>query len=167
MKQEYRNKQEDGSRKPEDEKWKMENGSRKTRDFGLYTKKIAMKFKFENLIIWQKAMELGEEVNKLSNKFPKKEMYNLSSQIRRAADSIALNISEGSIGQSDLEFRRFMGYAIRSLAEVVTCIHKAKRREYISEQEYNKYYSDSFNLMNMMVAFKKKLTRYRVGLLSL
>lgn len=92
-----------------------------------------MKFKFENLIIWQKAMELGEDINKLSYKFPKKEIYNLSSQIRRAADSIALNISEGSIGQSNLEFRKFMGYAIRSLAEVVTCIHKAKRRKYISE----------------------------------
>lgn len=92
-----------------------------------------MKFKFENLIIWQKAMELGEDINKLSYKFPKKEIYNLSSQIRRAADSIALNISEGSIGQSNLEFRKFMGYAIRSLAEVVTYIHKAKRRKYISE----------------------------------
>lgn len=92
-----------------------------------------MKFKFENLIIWQKAMELGEDINKLSYKFPKKEIYNLSSQIRRAADSIALNISEGSIGQSNLEFRKFMGYAIRSLAKVVTCIHKAKRRKYISE----------------------------------
>lgn len=150
MKQEYRNKQEDGSRE-------SGVGSRKIRNFRIYTKKTAMKFKFENLIIWQKAMELGEDVNKLSNKFPKKEMYNLSSQIRRAADSIALNISEGSIGQSDLEFRKFMGYAIRSLAEVVTCIHKAKRREYISEQEFIKYYNDSFNLMNMMVAFKKKI----------
>ena len=116
-----------------------------------------MKFKFENLIIWQKAMELGEDINKLSNKFPKKEMYNLTSQIRKAADSIALNISEGSIGQSNPEFKRFIGYAIRSLAEVVTCLHKAKRREYISEQEFNKYYDYSFNLMNMMVAFKKKI----------
>ena len=116
-----------------------------------------MKFKFEGLIIWQKAMELGEDINKLSNKFPKKEIYNLSSQIRRAADSIALNISEGSIGQSNPEFKKFIGYAIRSLAEVVTCLHKAQRREYISVQECNKYYDDSFNLMNMTVAFKKKI----------
>ncbi len=84
-------------------------------------------------------------------------MYNLSSQIRRAADSIALNISEGSIEQSDPEFRRFMGYAIRSQAEVVTCLHKAKRREYISEDEFNKYYEFAFNLRNMMVAFKGKI----------
>jgi S23 ribosomal protein. len=113
-----------------------------------------MKFKFENLIIWQKAMNLAEDINKLSNKFPDKELYNLSSQMLRAADSIALNISEGSIGQSNAEFRKFMGYSIRSLAELVTCLHKAKRRGYIAEQEFNKYYNDSFDLMNMMTALK-------------
>jgi len=102
-------------------------------------------------------MDLGEELNHLSNKFPKTEIYNLSSQTRRAVDSIALNISEGSIGQTNPEFKRFMGYSIRSLAEVVTCLHKAKRRGYISGQEFDKYYQDSFDLMNMMVAFKKKI----------
>ena len=85
-----------------------------------------MKFKFENLIIWQKGMEIGEEINSLTGKFPSKEIYNLSSQMRRAADSIALNISEGSIGQSNLELKKFIGYSIRSLAEVVTCLYKAK-----------------------------------------
>ena len=42
------------------------------------------KFKFEKLIIWEKAMELGEQINKMTNDFPNKEKYNLSSQIRRA-----------------------------------------------------------------------------------
>jgi len=109
------------------------------------------------LIIWQKAMDLGESINCLSRKFPKKEMYNLSSQIIRAIDSVALNISEGSIGQTNPEFKRFMGYSIRSLAEVVTCLHKAKRRDYISNEEFDKYYDSSFELMNMMIAFKKKI----------
>jgi len=115
-----------------------------------------MSFKFESLIIWQKAMRIGEEINTLSYHFPQKEIYNLNSQIRRAADSIALNIAEGSIGQSNLEFKKFMGYSIRSLAEVVTCLHKAKNRKYISDNEFNQLYEESFNLMNMMVAFKKK-----------
>ncbi len=65
-----------------------------------------MNFKFEKLIIWQKAMEYGESIHRLSDKFPKKETYNLSSQIQRAVDSIALNISEGSIGQSNPEFKK-------------------------------------------------------------
>jgi len=116
-----------------------------------------MKFKFEELIIWQKSMELGEEINSISEKFPPKEIYNLSSQIRRAADSIALNISEGSIGQSNPEFKKFMGYAIRSLAEVVSCLHKANNREYITNSEFTSLYEASFNLMNMMTAFKNKI----------
>lgn len=116
-----------------------------------------MKFKFEELIIWQKSMELGEEINSISEKFPPKEIYNLSSQIRRAADSIALNISEGSIGQSNPEFKKFMGYAIGSLAEVVSCLHKANNREYITKPEFTSLYEASFNLMNMMTAFKNKI----------
>lgn len=118
---------------------------------------MKMNFKFETLIIWQKAMEYGENIHKLSCKFPKQEMYNLSSQIQRAVDSIALNISEGSIGQSNPEFKKFMGFAIRSLAEVVTCLHKASRRNYITEKEFREHYEYAFNLMNMMVAFKEKI----------
>jgi len=116
-----------------------------------------MKFKFEKLIIWEKAMDLGDDIDAITDRFPKKEIYNLSSQIRRAADSIALNISEGSIGQSNPEQKRFVAYSIRSLAEVVTCLHKAKRRNYIVEEEFNKRYDFSFHLMNMMIAFRNKI----------
>lgn len=131
----------------------MEVGSREFDEI----KSHNMKFKFEKLIIWQKAMELGEDINRLSYNFPKEELYNLSSQIRRAVDSIALNISEGAIGQTNPEFRKFVGYAIRSLAEVVTCLHKALRRNYITEDEFNKFYNYAFDLMNMMVSFKEKI----------
>ena len=116
-----------------------------------------MKFKFEKLIIWQKAVEYGESIFQLSSKFPKEETYNLTSQIRRAVDSIALNISEGAIGQSNPEFKKFIGFSIRSLAEVVTCLHKASNRNYISKEEFEEQYEYAFNLMNMMVAFKEKI----------
>jgi len=116
-----------------------------------------MKFKFENLRIWQKSMDLGEEMNLISDSFPKKEIYNLSSQLSRASDSIALNISEDSILQSNLEYRKFLGYAIRSLAEVITCLHKAKRRNYIEEKQFQILYKDCFDLMNMTVAFRNKI----------
>jgi len=53
--------------------------------------------------------------------------------------------------------KKFISYAIRSLAEVVTCLHKASRRNYISEKEFNEHYEYAFNLMNMMVAFNKKI----------
>ena len=116
-----------------------------------------MRFKFEKLLIWQDAMKLGEDINSISEKFPAKELYNLSSQVRRAADSVALNISEGSIGQSNPEQIKFIGYSIRSLAEVVTCLHKAKLRGYINDLEFKNLYEFSYKLMNMLFAFKKKI----------
>lgn len=116
-----------------------------------------MSFKFEKLLIWQKAMDLAEDIQKLSKRFPKEEQYNLTSQINRAVDSIALNIAEGSIIQSNPEQHRFLGYAIRSIAEVVTCLHKAKRRAYLSDEEFEKLYKDFQDLMNMTIGFKNKI----------
>ena len=55
-------------------------------------------FKFEDLIIYQKAMDFGEAVDILVKNFPAYELYALSSQFRRASDSIALNIAEGYPG---------------------------------------------------------------------
>lgn len=116
-----------------------------------------MSFKFEKLIIWQKSMEIGEDVFDLSKDFPKEEIYNLTSQIRRAVDSIALNIAEGSISQSNLEQKKFINYSIRSLAEVVTCLYKAKKRNYLSEEKFSNYYKKSFDLMNMLIAFRNQI----------
>lgn len=118
---------------------------------------VVQGFKFEKLIIWQKSMDYGELILELTKKFPKSEEFNLSSQLRRASDSIALNISEGFICQSGPEYRKFIGYSIRSLAEVVTCLHKGHRRKYFSEEEFTSYYSEAFDLMNMMVAFRDKI----------
>ena len=115
------------------------------------------RFKFEKLIIWQKAMDFGEVIGKLALGFPDKEKFNLASQICRAADSIALNISEGSIGQSNPEQRKFIGYSIRSLAEVVTCLFKAKRRKYVNESKFVELYDEAYHLMNMMIAFRKNI----------
>ncbi|WP_179349568.1 four helix bundle protein [Winogradskyella pacifica] len=115
------------------------------------------KFKFEKLIIWQDTMDFGEVINDVSQLFPNKEKFNLTSQIMRAVDSIALNISEGSIGQSNPEQRKFIGYSIRSLAEEVTCLFKAKRRNYISEEIFIELYNSAFHLMNKMAAFKRNI----------
>jgi len=114
-------------------------------------------FKFEKLKVWQISMDWGEELFVLSKNFPKEELYGLSSQLRRAADSVALNIAEGSIGQSNPELKRFLGYSIRSVSEVVTCLHKAVRRKYISNDDFQKNYKQAFNLMNMLVAFQRKI----------
>lgn len=102
-------------------------------------------FKFEKLRIWHSAMDFGELIFDASGRFPIDEKYNLISQIRRAVDSIALNIAEGSTGQSIKEFRKFIGYSLRSLAEVVTCLHKAKRRKYLNEEEFSLFTAKLFH----------------------
>ncbi len=64
-------------------------------------------FKFENLEVWKKSIELVVKVENVIKKFPKEEIYVLTSQMKRACDSISLNIAEGSQGQSNPEFSRF------------------------------------------------------------
>jgi four helix bundle protein len=100
-----------------------------------------MAFKFEKLIVWQRAVDLSGEIYDLTEKFPKKELFVLTSQIQRASDSIALNIAEGSTGQTNPEFRRFLSYALRSGIEVVSCLYLAKRRNLISIEEFDYFYN--------------------------
>lgn len=114
-------------------------------------------FKFEKLQVWELAMDYAEKIHQVSSNFPTKELYNLQSQINRAADSIALNISEGTTGNSNAEFRKFLGYSIRSIAEVVCCLFKAQRRKYIDESTFNGFYSDAFMLMNRTAALKNSI----------
>ncbi|MCX8490825.1 MAG: four helix bundle protein [Cyclobacteriaceae bacterium] len=116
-----------------------------------------MAFKFEKLLVWQKAVDLSELVDLVSKKFPKEELYILTSQIKRAADSIALNIAEGSTGQSNAEFNRFLGIALRSNIEVVSCIYLAKRRNVISEEDFNKIYSSCEEVLVMINGLRKAL----------
>ena len=89
-----------------------------------------MAFKFEELRVWELAINLSGEVSKLVRLFPVEEKFVLSSQIQRAADSVALNIADGSTGQSNAEFKKFLGYAIRSAIEVVSCLLSGKEKKH-------------------------------------
>ena len=116
-----------------------------------------MAFKFEKLIVWQKSLDLSAVVDEVSKKFPKEEMYVLAAQIKRAADSISLNIAEGSTGQTNPEFKRFLGIALRSDVEVVGCIHLAKRRNIISEDDFNKVYKLCEEILVMINGLRNSL----------
>ncbi|MEZ4801837.1 MAG: four helix bundle protein [Gelidibacter sp.] len=113
-------------------------------------------FKFEDLQVYHKAMDFGELVNSIVNKFPKHELYALSSQFRRAADSISLNIAEGYPG-SDAQFVKHINYAIYSANECVSCSTKAKRRSYIDfeqDEENRKLISE---LTKMLSSLRNKI----------
>ena len=106
-----------------------------------------MPFKFEQLKVWQLSVDLTEKIHLLAKTFPKDETFILSQRMKRAADSVALNIAEGSTGQSNDEFKRFLGYALRSGIEVVTCLYLAKRRNYIDDLQFTELY----NFMDLLV----------------
>jgi len=90
-------------------------------------------FKFEKLRVYQLALDYIDVVYDVAAKLPRSEDFNLTSQIKRAATSIALNISEGSTGQSDPEQGRFLSMSIRSLLETVACRHIIERRKYLEK----------------------------------
>ena len=125
-----------------------------------------MAFKFENLRVWQVSLEFGEKINLLADEFPKKEMFNLSNQIRRAADSIGLNIAEGSTSQSNAEQKRFLIFANRSTLEVIACLIKAKLRKYVDESIFNNLYNEAEKLVKMLQAFIKRLSEWLCRLSS-
>jgi four helix bundle protein len=92
-----------------------------------------MAFKFEKLEVWQLSLEYIDSIYEIADQLPQDERYNLRSQVLRAATSVALNIAEGSTGQTDTEQARFLGLAIRSLLETVACQHLINRRGYLSD----------------------------------
>lgn len=116
-----------------------------------------MAFKFEQLRIWQKALDMTAEISDLTKSFPKEERFNLSSQINRAGDSVALNIAEGSTGQSDKEFNRFLGIALQSAIEVVGCLFIGHRRSIISDSDFQRFYNEETELIKMIQALRNTL----------
>ena len=113
-----------------------------------------MPFKFEKLEVWKESVELTGLVHDVVLKFPREELFILSSQIKRAADSISLNIVEGSTGQSNPEFKKFLGYSIRSGTEVVGCIYLARKRKIISDEDFSKIYEQTDNLIKRVQALR-------------
>lgn len=118
-----------------------------------------MPFNFEKLLVWQKAVLLSVEVSKVVKTFPKDELFILTSQIKRAADSVALNIAEGSTGQTKPEFKRFLSIALRSNIEVVSCIFLARNRHIILLEDFDLIYKRCEEISVMINALKKSLDR--------
>jgi four helix bundle protein len=82
---------------------------------------------YHQLDIWQRGMDFAVQIYKFSADLPEGERFNLTSQMRRAATSVPLNIAEGAACSTNAEFARFLGYAYRSLKEIVTCLELCDR----------------------------------------
>ncbi|MHA7131588.1 four helix bundle protein [Algoriphagus namhaensis] len=116
-----------------------------------------MSFKFEELRVWQSAINLATEVSKVARSFPPEEKFVLSTQIQRAADSVALNIAEGSTGQSNAEFKKFLGYSLRSAIEVVSCLYLGRKRHIITEEDFGRLYHSYEDLTIKIQALKNSI----------
>jgi four helix bundle protein len=93
---------------------------------------------FKDLIAWQKAMILVKAVYLITNKFPKEEIYGLTSQLRRASVSVVCNIAEGQARNSTGEFKQFLGVSRGSLAETETLLLISKELDLISSTDLKK-----------------------------
>jgi len=84
----------------------------------------------KKLIAWRKSMDLVEKIYDLTKRFPREEVYGLSSQMRRAAISAPSNMAEGAAGRSQVQFRKYLSVAIGSLNELATQLEIAHRIGY-------------------------------------
>lgn len=112
---------------------------------------------YKDLIVWQKAIELTVEVYKLSSHFPKEEVYALTSQIRRAACSISLNIAEGFGRNTTKSYVSFLYIAEGSLREVESAIILSNRLGFLIESNCEKVNSLIEEEMKMFKVLIKKL----------
>ncbi|MDD5455088.1 MAG: four helix bundle protein [Candidatus Ratteibacteria bacterium] len=113
---------------------------------------------FRKLNIYNRAIGYCTEIYKFSTKLPTSEKYGLISQIRRAASSIPLNISEGAGANSNKEFSLFVSYAYRSANEVLTCLELIKKLGlYKAEAQIESLEKEGIELSRMLYTFLKKL----------
>ena len=115
-------------------------------------------FKFEELTIYNRTIDFGEKINLQIQTFPKEEIYRLSSQFIRAADSIALNIAEVSAA-SPANFNRYLQMAWDSGHECVVCSTKAYLRGFISEEINEENRKDIVELNKMITSYKNYLKK--------
>lgn len=115
-------------------------------------------FSFEDLKIYQKALDFTDDVYAICKEFPKEETYRLTSQFIRAASSIALNIAEGA-GDTNPQFNRFLQIAMGSIKESVVCATIAKRQGYISHKKEIKMKSQLVELSKMLTSLQNYLKK--------
>jgi four helix bundle protein len=113
--------------------------------------------KFRKLNIWNKSMAFVSMIYKSSEKFPNRELYGLTQQLRRAAISISLNIAEGSASSTDKEFKRFLSMSLRSIYEVMCGIEISNNLGYIKSDATKPILNDAEELAAMVGGLIKKL----------
>ena len=111
---------------------------------------------FRRLTVWERAHELTLEVYKVTARFPKEELYALTSQLKRAASSVAANIAEGCGRGSDAEFRRFLQIAMGSASELEYHLLLARDLKFLLEADYQRLESGATEVKRMLASLIQK-----------
>jgi len=126
---------------------------------GIYNYKNGgkMKFRFQDLQIWQYAIELSDNLLDIADFLEKKKLYRFAEQLRAASMSMSNNIAEGSGSSSNKDFNNFLNYARRSTFENANILIILNRRKLISEERMNKLLERLDIECRMITNFKKAL----------
>jgi four helix bundle protein len=117
-----------------------------------------MAFNFEKLDVYGKAIDLVSNIYLLTKTFPKEETFGLTSQLRRAAVSVAANIAEGS-ARTKKDFNRFLDMSSGSLFECVTLLDISQRQYNMDQQQYANIRNQLTELSKMLSGLKKSISR--------
>jgi four helix bundle protein len=112
---------------------------------------------YHKLEIWRRGMDYAVKIYGFTALLPADERFNLTSQFRRAAVSVPLNIAEGCGCSTDNEFARFLSYAYRSLKEIVTCLELSERLHPIPAEAAAPLIDEGNQIARMTHAFMQRL----------
>lgn len=116
-----------------------------------------MKFRFQDLQIWQLAIEISDELFDISDHLEERKLYRFAEQLRGAAMSMSNNIAEGSGSTSKRDFNNFLNIARRSTFENANILIILNRRKIISEERLNQLLEKLDKECRMITNFKKTL----------
>ena len=116
-------------------------------------------FPFEKLEIWKLSIEIAETLYKVTNDFPTEEKYGITSQLRRAGNSIGANIAEGSARFSEKDKARFIEISFGSLMEVAHFLYLSNRLGYLSNENLSNLKPRILEMSNKINAYHKKLNK--------
>lgn len=114
---------------------------------------------YQELIVWQRAMDFVEEIYSGSKTFPREEIYGLTAQIRRAAVSIPSNIAEGQGRRTTADFVRHLSIAYGSLREVETQLFISGRLRYLSDERVSGLIARASEVGRLLNGLMNSLTR--------
>ena len=114
---------------------------------------------FRDIKVWHKAHNLTLKVYKITETFPREEIYGLTSQVRRAAASIPTNIAEGSGRSSDAELARFLEIAFGSTSEVEYLLLLSKDLSLLDTSTYERINDEVIEIKRMLATFIKTIRK--------